>query len=686
MSYAVAKTEGATTRQANTAVTGAFANQADGFGTVIAAGATFVTNGVRRGDLLRLLGTRESTEITTIAASGITGGDYFNIYTPTTHYVFYAVKAGVGSAPGVGTVEVAFSFTGTAANTQVMLALVTAVNSTGQWNVSGTGATRTFQNKEPGPATDTSDGALPTGFTFTKITDGTTGSGNDGVYVIERVISETTLLTRLSLPAPGAAAGNLEIRNNDSTLLIDDEASITWAAILAASPEFVHRSQRLGHATQFNFYRYDHFFKTISVNYTTAGVSQWNHSREIISCLLETQCTVKNRSGSSGTLNIQLGTTGSDLLSGRNASVWVNMNPEFGTSGHTTNLCGGSSVYTDEQQVFDAGKNANVSGAIVFSGGFTMNNLPNGAGGNLDTLIIASGSFPYIAFNTQDSADNLIVVDSTNAAIFVISSGNLIQVPGLRLSDDAFRPIAQTLFATVIFLDPKEDYAAQELYALGGTPAAGQNFGALKKYTFNPSFVLLNRNNLTRTPINSLQVRIYEIEEERIVSVNTNTNGTYEVRVTVNGTLYTGTFTASGHTTTQIRNGLVTSSNGTGGPFSASSTEIGGIGLQLTFTDPEANISISLISPNNDMSLRNNVSEMSGSPFTTDSNGQLESGAGIQVIRAKAASSALNVRHRIVTSGANIQRLDAVVKITQKFTGDISMDLSPQGFEGEGAR
>lgn len=75
---------------------------------------------------------------------------------------------------------------------------------------------------------------------------------------------------------------------------------------------------------------------------------------------------------------------------------------------------------------------------------------------------------------------------------------------------------------------------------------------------------------------------------------------------------------------------------------------------------------------------------ISGSPFTTDANGRLNAGAGLQLSRQRFESSAVQTfSHRIEAEGPGFRRLDQVIQVTSPDDGDIAVDYLQPDFEGE---
>ena len=75
---------------------------------------------------------------------------------------------------------------------------------------------------------------------------------------------------------------------------------------------------------------------------------------------------------------------------------------------------------------------------------------------------------------------------------------------------------------------------------------------------------------------------------------------------------------------------------------------------------------------------------VTGSPFTTDANGQINSGAGVELDRQKLVSTTIrDFSHRLEVEGAGFRRIDQVVQITEPFSADVAVDFLQPDFEEE---
>src|SRR3989344_6178700 len=115
----------------------------------------------------------EVTEVTVLAASGITTGDYFLLYSATdatSNYLWYNKNSGGGDPAISGKTGIADAIATSDANTVVATATRDAINSTAGTDFTATAASAvvTITNDAKGSTTDASDssGGTSTGFTF----------------------------------------------------------------------------------------------------------------------------------------------------------------------------------------------------------------------------------------------------------------------------------------------------------------------------------------------------------------------------------------------------------------------------------------------------------------------------------------------------------------------------------------
>lgn len=689
MSYAFTKAAGSTSKVARRTLT-TLTNMSNDYGYVESAGATF-TSQCKRGDILFIGGYAEVRTVTFIAASGITGGDWFQIYSAAdaTLYVIWYRKSGVGTSPGIGGathIMVDILNADTAANvaTKTTTTLNANAGFAADFTISGTGTSRTITNDAVGACTDASDGAAPTGFTITTTVQGATAGANAGLYIINRVISDTELEVRTQFASPGASSEQMQVYNNASTLVITDEATTSWTAIKAANGEFVDSHAAIGNTgvTAFGFTRFAVFLKTITVTATSAITTTWESEKEIVIAEISDECDIVSAEASSGDLVINIGEAGSDLLGGRQTSVWCNFDNsgQLTASNFTINLR--ASVWLGPANLqFTTGLDPNVSSSLIRSGGLYLNPHTN-PGGNYDAVIFVGETFPFVAEASATFADNLFFCNADNTSVLLAAVG--VVLSGLKFSDDVFSPYISGLVSAIIVLDPKEDYAMTTLFQVFSIDTLyDPNYGYFKAYTYNPQFVYKKPDLQIGDPINGLQVRIFEIDEARLVKVIGSTNGLY--RITINGV--NCDFTASGHTQAQIASNLNSAINASAAPVSSLVTTFDGDGetIQITPDDPNAVLTVTVSAPNNNLDLLDNEREIANSPFTTDANGRINSGAGEQLMRGAMGAFGLRTerKHRIVTAGPYTRQVNAVLSITSPVSTQFPVDLIQPDYEGE---
>lgn len=682
-------------KQAAVAVTG-YTNPTNN-GVIDAGTALFVTNSVGRGDVLLLGLVAEVCTITNIGAgSTITTGDYFDINSANdlNLYRVWFNKDDAGGPPPVGgRILIEIAVTGVAAAGTVRTSISTTLGVTQEFNRANLGGTGvTITNRNGGVTTNIVDGT--TGWTFATTVAGTDGDTNSGSYIVADVISETKVEIFGALPTLPAPGANVQVRRNDSVLFIQDESAGTLGAASTAYPNVI-QSRQLTEPTPIaaglNFILRELFVLNIFgiPNTATDLVLQsndemvlggLNHAVTNISGLLNTAGTFK------GDFKLISGTAGSDLLSVTDPSIFVGVIVNFVVEKETMDIRGSVFAY-GRTSVFVSGK-APVIQSCYFIGG-SINLVPqNLSGGFFDTLVIYSGATGAGMVGLPDETDNITTIEAASGG-FTINGSPILS--GMRFAADVFRPLYQTLSGTTIIRNPKEPYTTVELFGSDFTsPGVGLIWGGITRYTFNPRFVTRDEAGNNAIPLSGLDVKIEEIDDEQGINIAVGAAGT-TYTVTINGTAFP--YTQSGtNNLNNIRNGLKTAINAGAEPVTARTITTLVVPpdslphhLDIIPDDPDVLFTTAVIDDDTGtrMTLLLKEREESGSPYTSDSNGRINTdGVDLEVgVSYKLAQ--FHRQHRVTISGPDTRQVIQIIRVASKQDFDFAMDLLAPDLEGE---
>lgn len=168
----------------------------------------------------------EVTDVTVLAGSGISGGDYFNLYSATdvtAYYIWYKVDgSGTDPAPG-GKTGILVEIASTNANTVVATTTRDAINTTAPADFTATaaGAVVTITNDATGLTTDATDssGGTATGFTFA-----VTFQGGGATAGLDRNYTATN--DTAYVPYIDTTAADIEV--SQTIIYITNRTVVTW--------------------------------------------------------------------------------------------------------------------------------------------------------------------------------------------------------------------------------------------------------------------------------------------------------------------------------------------------------------------------------------------------------------------------------------------------------------------------
>lgn len=529
MSSLVIDRPSTTTRAAAATITssvgGNFYNSGVGYAVLEASGATWVTDLVRKGDYVQVNGGRETNRIVTNAATTYAGGESIKWYNgdDSRSYVLWFQKDGSGSAPAITTeilIGPVLVVTGDSANTiggKIRTALGNTLRNTtvyGKDFLATTGATTTANMEAICPGNSTNI-AIFSGAGFATVSTPTAGtdltSGNQGIYRVHEVISETMLLLNTNWIASGVAVdGTATVFIGDNRILYTDETTITMDDIVADCADETLCEQIIFGAANASwpFKLYRACLSNITFTFTGATTCNFNiHNSIVCGAVGPTAVggasTTVAVSGSSGQLNINVGLEGATPTEFSDGSV-VSAFTYTGGSNVTINVAG--SVFMNRENVTWTGVNNTFSGMTIHGQIPTFDTNS----GNIETfnniIIMGQGSNGLGIFADIDNSSNVVIADSP-ASGFLVSTGDF-TISGLEISASAFTPIFNMAVATSnpTVLDPVEDYTLDELF----TGSAGTG---TKAYTFNPTFVAKDDATELPVPLEDLTVTITQIRE-----------------------------------------------------------------------------------------------------------------------------------------------------------------------------
>lgn len=691
---------GTTVRQAAVATTG-YQNLGTTHALITAGTATFQTNNCIRGDIVRLGGVAEVSDITVfLAASGFANGAYFDINTDNDNLQFrcYYVKDGVFNPPAAGGRILFPIFIGgtiTATNVRNETRDQVEGNLGIQTSILGGGCR--FTNPNPGACTNIVDGT--TGFTFATSTAGTTGGdANDGTYIIEKVVSETQVIVRGNLPAPGGAGNTISVSDNRSHFMFFDEAAPTLAGMEAAHGDAVI-SKQIGSAsagagfvnkttweTYFRFWVYINNSSTPTVmNITDAIVVNKTDFLATVGVHVDnTQHDV----------TVNIGTAGTEDSAAQDSSAMIGYSLLHNAFSRT-NLKG-SVVFGADASIYDLGNEGEAGSSLIVSGGFTTS-FGGGAGGRISSVINVSNNLGHIALSSPDVMENYVQASSKQ---FGLAFGANFKASGVRITDLTFVPYVASFAATVRFLDGQDDYLFTNIFS-GSTAAGGETWSMIKSWTWSPQFVRFSPNQQSGVPISGLSVKVFEKDDATPIDV---------VSAGPIGTTYTVTYTpadgsapiVANYTSTNtnigtIRNGIRDAMILAGFPGTTVSGTIPPYGADIQFSPTDEDVGYTISVTDDDTGARialpaswtNGIRELSGSPFTTDSNGEIDLGSGQRVeLEREVAVGNVAYRYRrkfIIRTASNyLARFRTVYKPVSRFDGPVTMLLQEPDYEGEG--
>lgn len=567
--------------------------------------------------------------------------------------------------------------------------------------------------------------------TATHITDGAApgdaavivGGANAGSYIVVDVPSETAIEVYPALAAAGGASGTLEIRLNNHQLLITDEATPTCALIASAIAPLDSRlfrkvagSYAWGGTADEMWDIYSSLFRFIDFTRTSAALTSFVLLRQILMFGYDRRAVagtalltnlpggqIRHLTGSLGTMLLQLGElAGSSDLSTRYGSVLVNYSPALSSmAGNAWMHCYGSLIYSPGRQTVSLNGavpgqqsqlyNSIVQGALLVSG--------SAGGGNrvINSTVGGPNNFPVALTSVTGlvDIDHMVIAEGSTSNILVVFADVIL--PGVLFSDAIASPYFAGFTSSISIDDSPTDVAMTTLF----TPSSGSTF--LKRYSFNPRFVNVNRVGAS-TPISGLTVTIEKVPDVHYVSVTTGSTGTWTI--TIAGVVITAAGDAGPIGAGTTRNNLIVAINASAAPVTATAasnnSQIGnGAGtIHIAHDVVDTPFSVVLSPPPGSGAwvldpaplggskaatapADYQPEQVTGSPFTTDANGRIDTD-GILALRSiqselSHTNRSINIQLKIIVEGPGYETQEFFFIPSAKFEGDFPVQQARMG-------
>lgn len=489
------------------------------------------------------------------------------------------------------------------------------------------------------------------------------GSGfNDRGFLVLEVVDADNVRV-YPAPANEGPGATCRARYNDCYIDIDNETSVDAATIESAigNSELFRRvttTPSIGSPINLKWRIYAHRCRTIQVTPPTGGVCTFTSLREVwyFDADGEARSTggggyawvfrEDTSAGSTGEVRWNVGelTDSGDIRSGKNGSIFLNGSISSHPSGSPNNLLGrflvtNSLMSQDSDGIayLNDDENGNLSRLAnsILVGTFQM---PTG-NRTLDTIknLILEG--PLFIIGQVTNAEDLTVTEELSgtfgSSVSVTSESTF---SGIEISDSVFLPLVLLFNSVVNLLNPKEDYSLSSLFNVFSLSAARKSF------TFNPTFVDYNEGGGPQ-PISGATVSVEKVADGHILNISTySAAGPYTV--TINGTPFSVTAAGSLDLT---RTALINAINAGSEPVTATNgltdAQFGATSFSIIADSPNTPFDIQVSSPSNFLVLNpaavaggalllgedHTNGALTGSPFTTDVNGRINSGDGVEL-------------------------------------------------------
>jgi len=399
---------------------------------------------------------------------------------------------------------------------------------------------------------------------------------------------------------------------------------------------------------------------------------------------------IRVMSGTAGNVKFQLGAVTGDVRSTKNGCcLWGYTINCFTPSSRGYAEVYGSAIFAGDLNsinYFSAEVGDVIISNSMLAGGV---GITNGASNDytLRNVVLGNDEVVPIVFVTPPPAptmENVVITDTGAAGIFPVSADVILG--SLKFSGSVIVPPINSVSSSVQIDDLEDDVTMSNLVA----PASGSTYA--KRYTFNPTIVEPSLNSLP-VAVSGATVSIFKLPDAQYVRFNTTTTGTYTI--TINGVAINFAGNVASGTT---RTNAVTAINAAAVPVTAypasNGSQITGSSVMVIHADVAGTpFTVELTSaPGGTWDLNPGVAgnaadvsqtyqpgAITGSPFTTDSNGQIASGAGVKLpvglyMEATAATGGpISISYRVVIEAPGYETADFVIKPTAAFRGNFPL-------------
>lgn len=530
-------------------------------------------------------------------------------------------------------------------------------------------------------------------------------TSNDDTYIVLDVVDADTVEVYPAVTSE-AAAGTAQIKRNDHKLEIVDEGSIGPTDIETAMASVDSRLFRklirtAGADNQMDVWMF--LFRHFEFHRTATGTTTYVSTNDVY--LLDYDGDKRNLaaysyfedrgvSGGLGEIILQFGSLGvsSDRRSAKDGCVLLNTVPTalVGAS-DARRICtqvGGSAIFTESGGVasFEDGPSTEgyFSNCLAYGGIFAPTSGRELS--EINNIIYRGRNSGLPIVGVPASSSNLLLVDNVSSGILANNTEETL-VEEMEISEDFTTPVVLLFSSACKFLNPREDYTSAQLF---NAFSAGSG---IKSYTFNPQFI--DYSPLTGpSPISGASVTIEKFVDARIVNVANNHDGTYTI--TINGEDHT--YEASGNTAASIKVQLASAINAGSQPVTATvetSPPQFGDAIFIKSDVDYTIFDIEVSSPSSDLVLDPAATAggashatddtvpgvVTGSPFTTDANGRINSGNGFDMSSFVVYSflGTCNMFYRVFFEKPGYERLDMTLVLEAKAVGVIPVAPARMG-------
>lgn len=513
-------------------------------------------------------------------------------------------------------------------------------------------------------------------------------------------------------PAPTTEAGGPEAqgRYNECFIEIDNETTIDAASIATG----IGNSELFGRVittpsegtTSIRWTIYKHLAREFRIAPSQPdGVSTFTSTREVwyfdvdqdlrssFSAAYFWKITEKSQVTGTGRVEINIGELAdpNDPRSTINGSIFLNGSASslpVGTSGvRRTQIKVYNSLMSADSDGVGLIDNNDAGDQSEITNSHLIGNVQIPTGGR--TLAFAQNlniEGPLAVVGELVDGSDFTLMDDVSGSGIVVSLTQEGVVRSLEISDSYVSPALSLINAPLATIDNKEDYDATRIFSLI-TGSAGR-----KAYTWNPTLIDYNENNGPQ-PVAGATITVEKVTDGHVLNVSGYSAGIYTV--TINGT----DFNASGQGSADAtRTKLINDINAGPEPVTAITagfdTQFGSAAFAVKSDVDDTLFTISVSSPSDLLVLNPTPTgsagllsedhvpgEITGSPFTSDANGRLNSGNGIELTTSVIyqGMGTINLFYRITLEEAGFVLTETTMKPNSSVDAQLPMRAKRMG-------